>query len=97
MSFLSKDDFFNLLAERCNYINTELVEQVYYELIRLTSQELRRQGAIRYPAFGDFYIKYLKEREMRHVGTGQMIKIPMRKVVKFTPNSKLKKYFASLS
>lgn len=97
LTFLSEDDFFNTLAERCNYINTDLVKEVYYELIKLTTQQLRKQGSIRYPVFGDFILKYKKPRELISVHNGQRMTIPMRKVVKFTPSPKLRKYFVSLS
>ena len=95
--FLDKEEFFNALAEKCNYINTDLVKEVYYELIRLTSQELRKKGAIRFPDFGDFSLKYMKERRSTHVLTKEIIIIPMRKAVRFSPTPKLKRYFKELS
>jgi len=97
MNLMPNDLFFSKIAEKCNYIDKDLVKMVYYEMVRLTSQELRHNGAIRYPDLGDFYIKYHKERLSRSIVSGQIIKIPAIKTVKFAVNSKIKKYFASLS
>ena len=97
MNLMSNQEFFAKIAEKCNYISEELVKDVYYELVRLTSNELRHNGAIRYPDLGDFYIKYRKEKVVRNVSDGKLIKMPPQKVVKFTASHKIQKYFASLS
>ena len=97
LNLMSDDQFFSKISSKCNYISEDLVRQIYYELVRLTSDELRHNGAIRFPALGDFYIKYHKEKMIHNVNNGQMIKLAPHKIVKFIPNSKIRKFFASLS
>lgn len=97
MNLLTNDEFFDKISERCNYIDVELTRQVYYEIIRLTTQELRHNGAIRFPDFGDFYIKLYKERTIKDVRTRQPILVPSKRSVKFIPDYKVKRYFQSLS
>ncbi len=97
LDLLPKEEFFRLISEKCNYVNVDLIKQVYYEMIRLTGQQLRHHGAIRYPDLGDFYIKYRSEKRHRDINTREIIVTPPQKVIKFTPDHKLSKYFASLS
>ena len=97
LNLMKDNEFFARIAEKCNYMSEDLVREVYYEMIRLTSSELRHNGAIRYPSLGDFYIRYQKEKMMIHQGTGEKMKVSPRKIIKFLPDYKIKKYFASLS
>lgn len=97
LNLLKDEEFFERISEKCNYADLETVKMIYYEIIRLTSQELRHNGAIRYPDFGDFYIKYRKEKMITLVNTTKKTVIPPQKVVKFAADYKIKKYFANLS
>jgi nucleoid DNA-binding protein len=95
-NFLKQTELWEKISERLNYIDQELVESVYRELIRIVVQELRHHGMVRMPDFGDFTMVYHKERVSRDVNSGLMVRLPPKKTVKFSPDYKLKEYFRSL-
>lgn len=96
LNLMEDKDFFARISEKCNYISEDLVKDIYYAMVKLASQELQHNGAIRFPALGDFYLKYHKERNLRSVADGQIIRIPAKKSIKFSPNQKIRAFFHQL-
>lgn len=94
--YLQPDDFFDQISQRCNYLDKKVVKDVYYEILRLSTQELRKKGMIRFPDLGDFTLIFHKERWMIDVNTKQRRFIPVKRTMKFEVCLKLKKYLQSL-
>jgi len=94
--YMKADDMFEEIANRCSYIESDLVRTVYYELVRLMGKQLKDKGMVRMPEWGDFHLIYHKERDMKHVRSGDTIHIPAKKTVKYVPNYKLKNHFNRL-
>ena len=94
--FMKPIDFFKLIAERCNYMDIKLVEEVYREIIRATVQELRKKGMVRFPDFGDFTLIFHKERWSVDINTKTRRLIPTKRSIKFETDIKLKKYIQAL-
>ncbi len=93
MDHIKADQFFQLVSFRCNYIKEQLVKDVFYSMVKVIVQELKRTGVVRLPNFGDFVITVHKGRVMRDVKTGSLRKISSKKTIKFMVDYKLKKYF----
>jgi nucleoid DNA-binding protein len=93
---MKSPEFFKAISERCNYLDVEMVENVYREIVRVTIQDLRKKGMVRFPDFGDFTLIFHKERWMIDVNTKKRIKIPQKRTIKYEPDLKLKKYLQNL-
>lgn len=93
---MKSPEFFQAISERCNYLDVKMVENVYREIVRVTIQDLRKKGMVRFPDFGDFTLIFHKERRMHDVNTGKLINIPQKRTIKYEPDIKLKKYLQNL-
>ena len=91
---LNEGRFFELLSEQNNYVDTRMVKDFYMGLVRLLTQELKKNGVIRLPHIGDIALVKQKDR----VGwAGQFQKLILGKyILKFYPNLQWRKYFAKL-
>lgn len=76
-----------------NYLEPTVIEQVYKGILRTIVNELRTKGAITLPDFGSYRVIKHKERKMRNPQTGEMISVPAKNTVKFTPGKDLQFYF----
>jgi nucleoid DNA-binding protein len=90
---LNASAFFTKISERANYLNEEVVREVFYEMIRVAVYELRTKKIVKLPDFGEFKVTLHKEHMTRDVTTGQMTRIPPYHIIKFSPDYKLKKFF----
>lgn len=90
---LNASQFFTKISERANYLNEEVVREVYYELIRVAVYELRTKKVVKFPDFGEFRVTLHKEHMARDVTTGAMALVPAYHIIKFKPDYKLKKFF----
>lgn len=92
MDYLKEDEFFQKISERCNYIGTDLIRDVYYSTVKVIVQELRHKGVARLPDFGDMVVTMHKERNSHDANTGSTYVVPKRRIIKFRTDYKLKKY-----
>ena len=90
--FFEEEELFRLISERANYVDTKVVRDIYYAMMKLMVQEIKKNGAFRLPKFGDFFAKFMKERMIKDVNTGQMRYCPQKRLIKFETNNDLKKY-----
>jgi nucleoid DNA-binding protein len=96
MDYLTKELFFQQVSARCNYMDPQLVKDVYMSLVKVIVQELRHKGVVRLPNFGDFVITMHKERLTTNVADGETVVVPKKRTVKFRTNVMLKKYLNPL-
>lgn len=90
---LTASELFTKVSERANYLNEEVVREVYYELVRVLVHELRTKKAVKMPDFGEFRITLHKERRARDANTKEMITVPACHTVKYKADYKLKNFF----
>lgn len=90
---LGEKDFFEEISKKTNFIPPEMVQDVYYSMIKVISQELRAKGAVDLPALGYLVLHKHKERMSRNVHTGIIELLPEKNTVKFRPCLDFKKYF----
>jgi len=69
---------------------TEAVEDVFLATIDVMSAKLAEGEDIQIKGFGSFRVVDRAERIGRHPGTGEMIRIPFSRTVRFTPSLPLK-------
>jgi len=81
------------LSAECNYIDENTVRQMYFGLVRVVKQELRKSKIARLPQLGDFGLVKQKGR-MALVGKKQA-RIAPREIVKFYPADWIRGYFAA--
>ena len=70
------------LADRVD-VNKRVVKQIFEELEELAVKETKRTGVFVVPGLGRLVRTERKARMGRNPATGQAIKIPAKKVVKF--------------
>lgn len=91
---LSQEVFYKLLTEKCGYIDQKTAERFYLSLIKVVTQLLRTQGIARLPYMGDFAM--VEQKSKTALLGGIRTVIPERKVLKFIPQERWKKYFNTL-
>ncbi|MGQ9603086.1 MAG: HU family DNA-binding protein [bacterium] len=82
---------------RASGISKANVIRFYDGLVKLAMNELRTKGEFVLPGFGAFKVKVRKARIARNPRTGEPLKVPSKKVVRFTAYSDLKGLFAKQS
>jgi nucleoid DNA-binding protein len=89
---LNEDTFFRLLSEQNNYVDSDSIKDFYMGLVRLITNELRKNGVATLPHLGVFALVKQKDR----VGlAGQFKKMIVGKyVLKFYPKEAWRKYFS---
>lgn len=90
-------EFFDKFSSFTNYIDPELVEKVYYGMLRFMSAELRKSGEIKIPGWGTFRIVEIDEKRIRNVETGETGVSKASQVIKFKPCDGLKYYIRNLN
>lgn len=73
-------------------MDAKSASDAYYALLQLILEELRKNGKIYLPDWGEFRITEYKARTIGNVNTGVREMIAPTKVIKFTACSKLRKY-----
>ena len=87
---LNKNDFINLIAEKCNIAKVEALKAIDYFTIGI-EEVVAKGDKLTLVGFGSFYITENKAREGRNPSTGKPIKIAASKTPKFKAGSDLKK------
>ena len=96
-SGLNKKEFFSAISELANFCDEQLVEEVYYAMIRVISRQLREGKMINLPDWGLFYLHKDVARMSRDARTGVFFNLTSRKCLRFSPDYKVKAYFKGLS
>ena len=92
---LDEDRFFQLLSERCNYIDKDTSKVYYMALVKLITSELRTNGIVRLPHIGDFA---LVKQNPKIVWTGKVRRrIDAAYALKFYVKEALRIYFNKLN
>jgi DNA-binding protein HU-beta len=79
---------------RASGISKANVERFYDGLATLAKKELQNKGEFVLPGLGAFKVRVRKARIARNPRTGEPVKVPSKKVVRFVPYSALKNLFA---
>ena len=85
---MSKKELIALVAERANMPATT-AGKVYDAVFEVLTEEIIK-GGVRIDAFGTFKVATKKERVAKNPRTGEEVKVPARKAVKFAPAAALK-------
>lgn len=93
---IDKKGFFAALAPYTNYLDEEILQQVFYGLVRMISIDLRGKHEIILPDLGTFYIKIRPSRRRLDVHTRKVIISDPTPVVAFKPDYKFNAYIKSL-
>jgi DNA-binding protein HU-beta len=70
------------------------VERFYDGLVSLAVKELKTRGEFVLPGLGALKVRARKARMARNPRTGEPVRVPAKKVVRFTPYSGLKDLFS---
>ncbi len=79
---------------RASGISKANVERFYDGLVVLARKELQSKGEFILPGLGAFKVKVRKARIARNPRTGEPVKVPSKKVVRFVSYSGLKDLFS---
>ena len=82
--------FFGRMSERNNYADPKTMEDYHYAMLKVIVEELKSNGSVRLPDFGEFKITTMKARKIMNVNTGIHDHLPACKVIKFIPCTKLR-------
>lgn len=90
-------DFFLKVQKEVNYIDVESIKPVYYAILRTILSNLRDDGSIRLPDWGEFRVIRHKARRSRDPNLpGEYLYLPAIKTVKFSPTERLKNFVKNL-
>lgn len=89
---LKEDRFYQLLSEKCNYLDKDTARAFYMGLVKTISQELRTNGVIRLPHLGDMALVHMKPKSVLVGMTRQVVSGLY--ALKFYPNKSFREYFA---
>jgi DNA-binding protein HU-beta len=78
---------------RASGISKANVERFYDGLVILAMKELKTRGEFILPGLGAFKVRVRKARIARNPRTGEPVKVPSKKVVRFVPYATLKDLF----
>ena len=78
---------------RASGISKANIERFYDGLVILARKELQNKGEFVLPGLGAFKVRVRKARIARNPRTGELVKVPSRKVVRFVSYSGLKDLF----
>lgn len=87
---LNKNDFINLVAEKCDIAKTEAAKSIEY-FTKGIEEVVAKGDKLTLVGFGSFYIAENKAKDGRNPRTGEVIKIAASKTPKFKAGSDLKK------
>lgn len=80
---MTKELFIKTMAERGNIKQYEAEKCVNLFLDTL-KYAIKEYGGVKFIGFGKFFLKEHKERMCRNMQTGEPVKVPKQKKVKFT-------------
>lgn len=93
---MTNAEFFRELCAASGYIDEASAKRVYYGLIKLLSRELRTKQYVKMPDWGLFSIIMQASRRLMNIHTKQIHMLPIKKVIKYEADYKLKDYFKKL-
>jgi len=79
---------------RASGISKANVERFYDGLVTLAKKEIQNKGEFVLPGLGAFKVRVRKARIARNPRTGEPVKVPSKKVVRFVAYAALKDLFA---
>jgi len=85
-------NFWLEFSKRNNFQDEETIKNVYYALMRLILDELRANGKVYLPNWGEFTVVHKNAKKIRNVNTGQEDIVEAMNLVKFKPCDRLKSY-----
>jgi hypothetical protein len=88
---LERDRFYHLLSEQCNSIDPATVVLIYFGLVGLIANELRKHKFIRLPMLADIALVHQKARPA-WVGKRHVI-IDGRETLKVYPKERFRRYW----
>jgi hypothetical protein len=89
---LDEERFYRLLSEQCNYISKEDVKLFYMGLVRLATQEIRKNGIVIFPHLG--YFALLKQADKVGLFGKSQVFSTGKYVLKFYAQEKWRRYFS---
>lgn len=92
MNQQQKNQFFSELAIAMNLSHLSTAKQYYYGFVKMISQSLSKDGELKMPDLGIFYMKEYSSKKIGDLHTGGTRVIPESKVLKFKPDYKLNYY-----
>jgi len=95
MKSISSEEFFKKIAINAGIRDLDTVKDFYYGMVRTISRELKDKQIINLPDWGEFNLRVMKSRRTTDVNTKNIINLPAKTLVKFSPDYKVKKYFYS--
>lgn len=78
---MTKADIIRTLAQQ-HQLSQKTVDALFADLVALAAKHVKRDGFL-IPGFGKIAIAQRKARKARNPRTGELIKIPAKKVLKF--------------
>jgi len=95
MKSIDSKEFFREVAMAAGISDLDVVQRVYYGMIRVMGQQLKARHTIRLPDWGEFSLMIAKSRRFKSV-RGEMGILPPLPSVKWKAYEGVKKYFHSL-
>jgi len=89
-------EFFKQLSAENHYMDEKCVMEMYYSLLRLILKELKSNGSIELPDWGEFRVITYKPRKIRNIITRLQQIVPETKMIKFSSAKKLKLYVKNI-
>lgn len=92
------DAFFQKIASRANYLNKDIVEEVYREMLRVVVHELSTKGQVELPGLACMTISYrkpfiVKTPFYKNGVKGYEVPVAGHTMVNFRADYKIKAYF----
>lgn len=85
---MTKKEFTDKIAERAGMSKAD-AQKAYDAFLGVTSDYLKAGEKVSFLGFGTFSIQEKAERMARNPKSGEMVKVPAKKVVKFKAGSEL--------
>ena len=86
------------IAKEANYLDEASVKRIYVAMVRYIVTALRKDGLIRLPNFGDFWVVFRREKVFnipKYLGGGSRV-IPRTRQIRFVASKQLRAYFKML-
>ncbi len=90
-----EEDFYRLLSEQNNYVDHKTMRDFYMGLVRLMTQQMRKDGVVMLPHIGHFAL--VKQKDKVGMAGKMMAMLEGKYMLKFYPISSWKEYFSKLS
>lgn len=87
---MSKATLVSLIAEKCGLSKSQ-ADKVVVTVFDGITNSLVSQGSFSYVGFGRLQVAERASRPGRNPGTGELLQIPARRIVKFTAGENLKR------